>query len=70
LGVALDNLPLAQGKWEYSEVYRDTVVAKDWGLTPMEFWSKSPLDQAFMIVHTQSSGAMESFEQKQLEKKE
>jgi len=69
-GVALKDLPVETGSWEYSPIFRDVLVAKEWGFQdPLEFWAKSPVSRAYMIAFVEASGAMESFADRQRQEK-
>lgn len=60
--VPLMDLKESKGNWEYSELYRDIVVAKEWNLDPIEFWNKPRLSRLFMIAYCETSGSIQSFE--------
>lgn len=60
--IPLKDIPIQRGSWEYSELYRDVMVAKEWNLDPMEFWSKPRLSRLFMIAYCEANATMESFE--------
>lgn len=62
LAIPLRDLPEQTGSWEYSEIFRDVTVAKEWGLEPVEFWNKSRISRAFMIAFCEVSSFMQSFE--------
>ena len=54
---------MPKGSWEYSEFYRDILVAKDWNISPTEFWEKSRLDRAIMIAYCMETPKMALYEQ-------
>jgi len=61
-GTPVKNLKIPRGSWEYSELFRDILVAKDWGLDPIEFWNRSKLSRALMIAFTEENAAMDGFD--------
>jgi len=58
----LESLKIPRGKWEYSELYRDALIAKDWGLSPTEFWGLSSIDKAIMTSTSMASAEMQLYE--------
>lgn len=69
-GTPLEKLTLPRGNWEFGSVYRDTLVARKWGLhDPEEFWKKSKRLQAIMIASVEAEMEMEAWEEKVAESK-
>jgi hypothetical protein len=64
-GKLLEDFESPKGLWEYSEVYRDVLVAHEWNMKPEQFWSSSRISRAFMIAYCEATGAMQSIEMKQ-----
>jgi len=61
---SLDDFDPPKGIWEYSEVYRDVLVAHEWNLKPGQFWESDRVSRAFMIAYCEVTGAMQAIETK------
>ena len=61
-GKKLSELDVKKGSWEFSSVFRDTVVAHEWNITPSEFWSKESEEQALMIAFIETRNSMDTID--------
>lgn len=62
-GNPLSNLPVKEGKWQYSETFRDITIAHEWGYKdPFEFWALPRETRALLIAYSEARGQMTAYE--------
>jgi len=52
---------MSLGEWEHSTIFTEVHTAKDWGMTPKQFRSLEPEEQAEMIAHDRAWSEMRNY---------
>ena len=59
---------LPKGPWEFSEVYLEIQTAKEWNLTPMQFYELEYDERILMIAFSAASGKMDQWNVQEADK--